>query len=137
MLRGTDYTAGRPKNHPIQPTPVQALRKVREIYDEQKCTKVFLTTEDEIFYKVLKENFGNLLVTNKKNYHKYCGDAIGKEDYAENEDRFSAGQEYLISTLLLARCNCLCAGCVSGSVGALLLTEGFEYTYLFDLGIYD
>lgn len=137
MLRGTDYTAGRPKNHPIQPTPTQALQKVREIYNEQKCTKVFLTTEDEIFYKVLKENFGNLLVTNKKNYHKYCGDAIGKEDYAENEDRFSAGQEYLISTLLLAKCNCLCAGCVSGSVGALLLTEGFEYTYLFDLGIYD
>ena len=67
----------------------------------------------------------------------YQGGSTGKEEYEQKNGGYQAGMEYLVTTMLLARCQCLCAGCVSATVGALLLTEGYEYVYLFDLGIYE
>lgn len=134
--RGTDYSAGKPKNHPIQPTPQQAVEKAEEIFREQNCTKVFLATEDAEFYSIFSEKFGDKLIVNKTDYMEYKGGSTGKEEYEQKDGGYKAGMEYLITTMLLARCDCLCAGCVSATVGALLLTEGYEYTYLFDLGIY-
>lgn len=135
--RGTDYAKGKPKNHPIQPTPIQAVEKAEEIFREQNCTRVFLATEDAEFYEIFAERFGNKLITNKTSYMEYKGGSTGKEEYEQEDGGFKAGMEYLTTTMLLARCDCLCAGCVSATVGALLLTEGYEYTYLFDLGIYE
>ena len=135
--RGTDYANGKPKNHPIQPTPEQAVSKAEEIFRKQGCTKVFLATEDAAFYRVFSERFGDKLIANKTEYADYRGGSAGKEEYEREGGGYEAGMEYLITTMLLARCNCLCAGCVSATVGALLLTEGYEYTYLFDLGIYE
>lgn len=135
--RGTDYAKGKPKNHPIQPTPQLAVEKAEEIFEEQSCTKVFLATEDAEFYDIFAKRFGDKLITNKTNYLEYRGGSTGKEEYELSDGGLKAGMEYLTTTCILARCNCLCAGCVSATVGALLLTEGYEYTYLFDLGIYE
>lgn len=135
--RGTDYTNGKPSNHPIQPTPQQAVVKAKEIFAQQRCTKVFLATEDAVFYEVFRQQFGDRLITNKTDYMIYQGGSTGKEEYEQENGGYQAGMEYLITTMLLARCHCLCAGCVSATVGALLLSEGYEYTYLFDLGIYE
>lgn len=135
--RGTDYSKGKPKNHPIQPTPEQAVEKAEEIFRAQNCTKVFLATEDAAFYQIFSEHFGDRLIANKTVYAQYQGGSAGKEEYEREGGGYQAGMEYLVTTMLLAKCNCLCAGCVSATVGALLLTEGYEYTYLFDLGIYE
>lgn len=135
--RGTDYAKGKPKNHPIQPTPLQALKKADEILKKQNCTKIFLATEDAEFYNTFLNYFGDRVITNKTNYAEYKGGSAGQEEYEQENGGFRAGMEYLTTTYLLARCDCLCAGCVSATVGALLLTEGYEYTYLFDLGIYE
>lgn len=134
--RGTDYANHKPANHPIQPTPEQAVAKAEEIFHKQNCTKVFLATEDAAFHNLFLEKFGNKLITNKIKYAQYHGGSAGKEEYERDDGGYKAGMEYLITTMLLAKCDCLCAGCVSGTVAALLLTEGYEYTYLFDLGIY-
>lgn len=135
--RGTDYTNGKPKNHPIQPTPEQAVAKAEEIFRERCCTKVFLATEDVAFYHKFVDKFGDKLIVNKTKYADYQGGSVGKEEYEREDGGYQAGMEYLITTMLLARCHCLCAGCASGTVAALLLTEGYEYTYLFDLGKYE
>lgn len=135
--RGTDYANGKPKNHPIQPTPEQAVEKAMEIFESRQCTKVFLATEDEAFYQIFREKFGDRLLVNKTDYAKYQGGSTGREEYEREDGGCRAGMEYLVTTMLLAKCNCLCAGCVSGTVAALLLTEGYEDTYLFDLGIYE
>ncbi len=135
--RGTDYANGKPKNHPIQPTPGQAVLKAEEIFREQGCTKVFLATEDAAFYHIFSERFGDKLIANKTEYADYQGGSAGREEYERGGSGYESGMEYLVTTMLLARCQCLCAGCVSATVGALLLTEGYEYTYLFDLGIYE
>ena len=134
--RGTDYANGKPKNHPIQPTPEQALARADEIMREHSCTKVFLATEDAAFYELFSAHFGDRLIANKTSYMRYQGGSVGKEEYEGHDSAYESGMEYLITTMLLAKCDCLCAGCVSATVGALLLTEGYEYTYLFDLGIY-
>ncbi len=135
--RGTDYANGKPKNHPIQPTPEQALVKAEEIFKEQHCTKIFLATEDAVFYQLFSDKFGDALVTNKTVYAEYHGGSTGREEY-ERGGAYANGMEYLITTMLLTKCDCLCAGCVSGTVAALLLKEGeYEYTYLFDLGLYE
>ena len=54
----------------------------------------------------------------------------------EKNDKYLKGREYLINILLLAKCNCLVAGSVGGTYGALLLSEGYEYQFVFDLGFY-
>ena len=136
-FRGTDYISGKPKNHPIQPSPVQALDKCIEVFREQGCDKIFLSTEDLDIYNVFREYFGNDLVTLKQEYQEYCGGSIGREQYENNTDVKSQGMEYLVTTMLLAQCDCLCAGCVSGTVIALLMSQGYDYKYLFDLGVYE
>lgn len=135
--RGTDYTNGKPKGHPIQPTPAQALQKAVEIFEQQHCTKVFLATEDEVFYKLFKEKFGDDLIVNKLDYISYQGGSMGEEEYNHSAGRKEAGMEYLVTTYLLARCQCLCAGCVSGTAVALILSEGYDYEYFFCLGLYE
>lgn len=136
LCRGTDYVQGKPKNHPIQPTPIQAIEKTKEIFVEQKCSKIFLATEDALVFEAFKNEFGDKLITNKNEFIAYQGGSIGKERYNLGGGTVQSGMEYLATIMLLARCSCLCAGCVSGTVGALLFTKGYEYIYLFDLGIY-
>lgn len=99
--------------------------------------KFFLATEDTSYYKAFQEKFQNNLITNNRQYADYHNGSIGKLFYEEFKDPRESGMEYLMTILLLSKCDCLCAGCVSGTVGALLLTEGYEYTYLFDLGVYE
>ena len=52
------------------------------------------------------------------------------------QERCLGGRAYLINILLLAKCNCLVAGSVGGTYGAILLSDGYEYEYVFDLGVY-
>ena len=56
---------------------------------------------------------------------------------AKENDIYTRGLNYLITILILAKCNCIVAGRTSGTVGAALLTDGWEYSYFFDLGYYE
>ena len=46
------------------------------------------------------------------------------------------GQAYLKAIYDLSRCNGILAGRTSGTVGAKLLSSGFEYEHYYDLGYY-
>jgi hypothetical protein len=70
LCRGTDYIQRRPPNHPIQPNPMDVINKAKEIYSQLKYTKIFLATEDKYVYELFKENFGNILVTNKQELYE-------------------------------------------------------------------
>lgn len=137
ICRGTDYVQGKPRNHPVQPTAEQSILQSEKIMSEYGCSKLFLATEDSGTYQKFLDRFADKLITNKTSYIDYKGGAIGKEESEQVQSRRANGLEYLTTVMLLAKCDCLCAGCVSATVGALLLTEGYEYTYLFDLGIYE
>ena len=137
LCRGTDYLSNRPKNHPVQPEPQEAIRKAREVMREHHCRRIYLATEDEDIYRQFREAFGDALqVTKAKRSenigHENINDAMMKGE----RERCLGGRAYLINILLLARCNCLVAGSVGGTYGALLLSNGYEYEYVFDLGVY-
>lgn len=135
--RGTDYKKMKLTNHPIQPEIPEVLREVKRIVDEYFCTKIFLMTEDITYYEACKEKFGDMVVTYKDNFVKYTEGAIGEAMYNQVKSKYMMGRDYLLETLLLAECNCLCAGCVSSTVSVLLMAENYEYIYLFDLGVFE
>lgn len=65
MCRGTDYLSNRPKNHPVQPEPQEAIRKAREVMREHHCRRIYLATEDEDIYRQFREAFGDALQVTK------------------------------------------------------------------------
>lgn len=135
--RGTDYKKMKLTNHPIQPEIPEVLREVKRIVKEYRCTKIFLMTEDATYYDACKKEFGDMVITYKDDFVTYTEGAIGEAMYNQVESRYVMGRDYLIETLLLAKCNYLCAGCVSSTVSVLLMAEHYEYIYLFDLGVFE
>lgn len=139
LCRGTDYVQYKPSKHNIQPTPEEMFVKIDEVMKEQNCNRIFLATEDGAIYRKFREKYGDILLTNKKQYTEYLenGGGIGRVNYENGNGGYEAGMEYLITILLLSRCDCLCAGIASGTGAAILLSEGYQYLYLFDLGQYE
>lgn len=135
--RGTDYTATKPYMHPIQPEVSDLIAKTREVMEKYCCTHIFLATEDDGVYRAFKNAFGDSLVINQDVRYENTGRKLITEMHTEREnDKFLTGRDYLTSVFILAQCNCLVAGKTSGSLAALLLSDGYEYTYLFNLGFY-
>ena len=137
--RGTDYTALRPSKHPVQPTPEEVIRKAEDVLNLKGYKRIFLATEDESAYLLFKKHFGDLVFTFDKNRISY--DArfgfITKMLPESTQGKRDEGTQYLITISLLSRCDALIAGRTSGTVGAMLMTKGFEYQYIWDLGVYD
>lgn len=135
--RGTDYTATKPYMHPIQPEVSDLIAKTREVMKEHSCTHVFLATEDEGVYREFKNAFGEQLIVNQDVRYENTGKKLITEMSTERKnDKYLTGRDYLTSVFILSQCNCLVAGKTSGSLAALLLSEGYEYSYLFNLGFY-
>ena len=135
--RGTDYMLVRPSGHPVQPDVDDVIDKTKEIIERYNCDTVFLSTEDKEIYEKFRRSFGEILVTNKTHYISYNTGSIGQGTHTENEDKnYMEGLEYVSQIMLLSSCDCLVAGLTSGTIGALLFTSGYEYKYIFDLGVY-
>ena len=137
LARGTDYVNLRPRNHPVQPTAVQIMEKAKEVMDRFSCTYIFLATEDQAIYEAMKKQFGDRLLSVETTRYITTGDEnINDMHGRRSADRYLKGKEYLMSVWLLSECNCLVAGNVGGTHGALLMSSGYEYSYIFDLGLY-
>lgn len=135
LARGTDYVASKPKGHPVQPSVEQMIQKAEEVMEAYSCEKIYLATEDADIYAGLKAHFGELLVAPDTDRYT-TGEDQNINDLRANQDKFVKGKEYLLSMMLLAECSCLVAGNVGGTHGALLMSKGYEYRYIFNLGNY-
>ena len=137
LCRGTDYVAMKPYHHPVQPDPEEVVRKCREIMKAQKCDCIYLATEDQKIWDLFQDEFHGIVYSYQKTHYQ--------SENAEYIDRlgnsllkpYERNAEYLVSIGILARCNCLVAGATNGSYGALLLTTGYEYQYIYQLGRYE
>lgn len=135
--RGTDYLRAKPAGHPRQPSVDEIIYKTEEVMRDKQCNKIFLATEDETIYAAFTAHFKDAVVTNKTEYVHYEKGPIGQVVYREDtKEKYLEGLEYLSQIIILSRCNCFVAGLTSGTVGAMLLTKGYEYSYIFDLGLY-
>ena len=68
---------------------------------------------------------------------EYGNDNINDAYDQSGQDRYMRGKEYLINILLLSKCDSLVAGNVGGTLGAILLTNGYEYQKIYNIGVYE
>lgn len=136
LARGTDYTTLKPYNHPVQPTVEELTKKIRNYMEKYHCDRIYVATEDAQILQKLQENFGDKLlyndqkrVENTETFLNYNKDFVGDSPQKN-------GLDYLTSIFILSRCTGLIAGRTSGTVGTVLLSEGFEFQYIFSKGRY-
>ena len=140
LVRGTDYVSMKLKHHPIPPTAEQAIEKAQEVLREKNFDAVYLATEDKNILAKFQAAFGNKLVVPEADYLDY--DYSKKNplfDYSSNRpnDKYLRGLDYVVSMLFLSKCAGFITSMTSGSEGVMCLSEGFEYFYLFDFGVYE
>ncbi len=137
LLRGTDYVANKPKNHPIPPLPEFAASIADLKLREWNCNKIFLATEDKSFVQIFKKFFGEKCVTFDREYVDYKpGEKISLVRIGRENDYFQQGKDYVTQIVILSMCNSLVAARCGGSLCALIMSDHFENTYFFDLGRY-
>jgi hypothetical protein len=142
LLRGTDYVLLKPQNHPIQPVPEVVCEKIKEVMQMFRCTHVFLATEDADILELFKKIFGNSLLyidqvrISKKNMDPKSFLSLNKNCLCGSRDLFKDALDYLFATYVLSKCNCFVSGITGGMKGVLLMTNGFEYQYIYNLGVY-
>lgn len=141
LCRGTDYTLKRPKGHPIQPRPEDVMDKAEVVMNEYKCDYIFLATEDADILNFFKHRFDQrLLYVEQKRVGREDMRSVDKVMQANikiNTDRYKMGLDYLCATYILSKCECFIAGRCGGTKGVLLMTKGFEYEFIYDLGIFE
>lgn len=141
LCRGTDYVLLKPKNHPIQPSTEIVVKDVHEAMDKYRCSKVFLATEDKDILEYFKKEFGEkLLFLHQKRLSK--NDMSGKMFLAEEKKKdkhintYDDALKYLEAIYILSHCKCFIGGRTGGTKGVLLMTKGFTYNKIYDLGLY-
>lgn len=141
LCRGTDYALKRPKGHPIPPSPDEMITKAREVMNTYHCEYIFLATEDAlILERFLCEFEEKLLFVDQKRISpdEMKGvDRVMDANIELNEDRFKMGLDYLCATYILSKCNCFVAARCGGTKGVLLMSDGFEYEYIYNLGFFE
>ena len=137
LLRGTDYTTLKPSGHPIPPTAEQAIIKAQEVMKSEKFNAVYLATEDKNILAKFQAAFNDKLILPEADYVNYDYEHAKLLADCDDINKYLRGIEYLVSMLFLAKC---CRGfitCItSGSTGVMCLSDGFDYLYVFDLGLY-
>lgn len=136
LVRGTDYVAVKPHGHPIPPTAEQAIEKAQEVMNSEGFDAVYLATEDKNILAKFQAAFEDKLLLPEAEYFDYDYDDGKYLVSYMNNDKYMLGLNYLVSMLFLSQCPGFITSYTSGSAGVMFLSEGFQYLYTFDLGMY-
>ena len=134
-MRGTDYIARKPKGHPIPPTPSMVIKDIKEINTKNKYDWFFISTEDDLIRDIFIKEFGykiKFLISQKINYNynkkQFLSDNIkGNVQYIKI---------YLLNMIILSKCIDIISSQTSGAIGVFILSEGFRYSKVYNLGTY-
>lgn len=142
LLRGTDYTALKPKGHPIQPDIEEVLDKVHELKRQMKYKRIYVATDEkQLLDQVISKFGGSAVVVNKRRYfdsyyEMKSGSAIGEIHFDRENDNFLKGLEYLSSLNILAECDAFVAGNCGGTYYTLLIPNKYKHIFIFNKGLY-
>ncbi len=144
LCRGTDYLSKCPSGHPVQPAVEEIMEKAQEMMERLHCPVLYLATEDAAALRAFQNRFGEKLLTyGQQRYEdtgeKYINEMTDEMDAGAADPvkaQYQKGLDYAVTIALLAGCNALAAGRVSGAYGAVLQSASFEEVYLYDLGLY-
>lgn len=136
LYRGTDYVMNKPYDHPIQPKVSAVIAHCHKVMREFGCGQIYLCTEDADVLRQMQDAFPDQIITYQQHHYSLAaGENINDVGNAQ-QTPYERNAEYLISIEILARCNCLVAGAAGGTYGALLMTDGYDYEYVYQLGRY-
>lgn len=141
LFRGTDYSKGKPKGHPIQPSYEQTIKKIEELLDEDEY--IYLASEEKKIEDLLKQKFPNRVLINKRVYYDienidYKAERVASLNFEREDDRFLKGLEYMSSINILSNCNSFLGSGCAGTYVAVIANNGkYDPMYLWDLGYYD
>ena len=98
--RGTSYKDA--ANHPFPPTYDQLVKKINNLIKKKRFSKIFFSTEDKgMFDKINKKYSHKIIFYNS--FRSIKDDAFKK--YNRTNHRFRLGEEILIESLILSKCN--------------------------------
>jgi hypothetical protein len=140
LLRGTDYLTLKPTKHPIQPELKDAVVKVKECLLQWKCNYIYVATEDADIYSSFENEFGDILIRDDSfrwTQKDLSGGKSNSNLFSSTINKKAEGIKYLTQICLLSKCTSFVGGNTRGTLGVLLMTEGFENQFVFDLGLYD
>ncbi|MCL2844560.1 MAG: hypothetical protein FWE23_03790 [Chitinivibrionia bacterium] len=138
MCRGTDFSKQKPANHPIQPNAQDIIEEAEIIMKKYGCSHIFLSTEDNEIYDLFFEKFGDVLLSIPQK--RFCQKDIEGQTFLSDlsvpKERKEIAFSYLASMFILSKCACFTGGITGGSLLVKIMSDGFEFEHLHDLGIY-
>ena len=138
LLRGTDYVAMKLRFHPIPPKIKDVIKDVKLLDNKNKYNWIFLATEDNNIRDVFLRAIGikvKCLLTKRKIFYNYST----KKQLAYNIDfkrNLDYNKIYLLNIIILSKCLDFLAANTSGTIGVFILTSGFRYYKVYNLGHY-
>ena len=138
LARGTDYTILHPPGEKRQPTIEELFVKIEEFETEFGKHDIFLVTEDENIYVAFQKQFGKRL--RSVPFDQRINNYDGKNYLSRSkliQDPIKGGCVYIAKLLILSECKYFIGGMTSGTRYACIMNnQKFEYSYIFDLGVY-
>ena len=138
LLRGTDYVTRKPRSHPIPPKTEDVIKDVKLLDNKNKYNWIFIATEDnnirDIFINSIGIKVKYLLSKTKISYSYSSKKLLAFNINFKNYLDFN--KIYLLNIIILSKCLDLLAANTSGTLGVFILTEGFRYYKIYDLGYY-
>ena len=99
-LRGSNLKTCR--GCPLPPTPEIMIKHIETLLKKNDYNKIFLVTEENKYLRKVIKHFGNKCVF----YNSYRMDEIDSfKIYPRNNHRYLLGEEILIETILLSKCD--------------------------------
>lgn len=138
LIRGTDYLALKPKNHPIPPGPQTLIKDIKKIDNDNNYNYIFLATEDDIIReKIIKEFYSKIKFYKYKksiNYNYKNKISLGKNSIIQGNLEYI--KIYLINMIILSKCIDIISCRTSGTAGVFVITNGFRNIKIYFLGNY-
>lgn len=137
LMRGTDYIAKKPKLHPIPPTPSIVIKDIKKINIKNNYDWFFISTEDDNIRDIFIKEFGyklKFLVYKKINYNFTNKQFLASNDNVKGNLQFF--KIYLLNIIILSKCIDILTANTSGSIGVFLLSNGFRFRKVYNLGYY-
>ena len=139
LIRGTDFISVMPKGHHIPPTCEMVFEDIKIMDKKYNYDYFFITTEDKILRKKFIIEFKEKIKYYVKRKYEIKYDYSNPKLLAKKNriiGNFIFMKIYLINIIILSKCLDIISSKTNGAIGAFILTKGFRFSKIYDLGTY-